>query len=223
MQGLLGEAISPLPALIIVKTTLYNPNMTLLVIFAILGGLSLLAALFGGRIRLGRLNLPRFPAWTRLAAALAGVLLLGLSIRSGLSLATPPTPAPAVLPSTGIPGVLTGPVHTATPNPQDPVIESIQTHLGSNLAGSYVVAYIHFRDPNGDAYEIAFAVVASSDPVSPFEPEQITASPQEQQAGTVQTLEWACQGSNGVVALKAIILDRTGHRSNIYPFLLDCG
>ncbi len=198
--------------------------MAQLLVFVFLGGLCLLAALFGGGLRLGGLKVPRFPTWIRLSAGFVGVLLLGLSIRSGLDLASPPAPTRAVvLPSTGLPGPVTGPTAVSVPGPHDPVIESIQTQIGTNLSGAYVTANIHFRDPDGDAYEIAFAVVASSDAVSAFEPEQITASPQEQEAGAVQTLEWSCQGTNGVVELKAIILDRAGHRSNIYRFELDCG
>ncbi len=157
---------------------------------------------------------PRIPAWLRL---LAGCLILFLAGCGGQQPAlptSPPASAPsAALPSTGLAGA----------DGHAPVIESIQTSLTSTSVGAVVQADIHFRDLDGDAYEIAYNVVGSSVAGVVVGPELITATPAEQVAGADQILEWSCQGTSATVSLKAVILDRAGHRSNIAPFILDCG
>jgi len=201
--------------------------MSLLLIFAIAGVLGLLSALFGGGTELGPVTFPKLPGWARLSAGILGILLIGISLwawwrfvspaaTAAVEPASTPALAPAALSGVAVP-------QAAPVGGQAPVILGIQTSLMANFAGAFVLAEIHFQDADGDVYEVAYTVIASSVPGVVVQPELITASPQEQKAGTVQTLEWSCQGSGVIVALKAVILDKAGHRSSLVPFVLDCG
>jgi hypothetical protein len=185
---------------------------TLIPILLIAGFLVLLSAIFGRRLRLRPVGVIKIPVWVRLSTGSLILLLAGCgSLRPAAS--PPPsvaTPA-AVLPTTGLAGS------------QAPVIEAIQTSLTSTSFGAIIQADIHFHDPDGDADEIAYTVVGSSVPGVTVAPEPVTVASAEQIAGTNQILEWPCQGSSAIVSLKAVILDKAGHRSNIFPFVLDCG
>ena len=171
-----------------------------------------LAWIAGHRIRLRPVATSPIPAWLRFASISLILLLAGCG---GLRPAVSPSPSAtvpaAVLPSTGLAGG------------QAPVIETIQTSFTSTSFGAIIQADIRFHDPDGDADEIAFTVVGSSVPGVTVPSELITATSAEQVTGTGQVLEWACQGTSAIVSLKAVILDKAGHRSNIFPFVLDCG
>jgi hypothetical protein len=190
---------------------------TLISILLVAGFLVLLLAIFGRRLQVSPFAFLPLPVWARVTVACLGLFLLGLAAWESLRVPTTALPA-LVTPTVSLP--VTG---LSAPGGDAPVIERIQTSLSSTPIGAVIQADIRFRDPDGDAYEVAYTVVNSSIPGLVVKPEQITSSPAEQAAGTDQILEWPCLGGNDIVSLKAVILDKAGHRSNIVPFVLDCG
>jgi len=184
--------------------------MTLALVLGMLGLITLLAVLLGNS-----LLFHEHLAW-RFVAALAGLGLLGASLwlASGqrpasqpVRLAASSTPPPAVITRAG----------------QAPVILDIQTHKATTAIGVVILANIHFQDPDGDAETVAYELIQSTVTGVIMPPDRLDLSPQEQAQGATYTLDWECQGTAAMVEFKAVILDKAGNRSNLFPFVLDCG
>ena len=184
--------------------------MILALILAIVGLAILLAVFFSKRVE------PILHSFRRILAAILGIVLIGISLWISFfrpseilqPLSTPTQSAAAVSPK---------------PKGHPPVILNIQTHTTTTFLGAIASADIHFQDEDGDAYEVAYALVQSTVKVTNLQPDGIDASPEDQKKGATVTVEWNCQGTGAMILLKAVILDKAGNTSNLFPLLLNCG
>ena len=179
--------------------------MLLELILGFLGAGILLAALFSRRLR------RPLPPRRQAIASLLGLALIGISLWIYV------VRRPAIV--TGI-----FPTATAASSGHPPVIIDIQTSRNpTTFAGTLITAEVHFKDEDGDASQLAFALVQSTITGVALPPEPITIPLSDQQQGASLTVEWDCQGTAAMVLFKAVILDAAGLRSNLVPLLFDCG
>jgi tetratricopeptide (TPR) repeat protein len=99
----------------------------------------------------------------------------------------------------------------------------LQVNLREQGKGNKKTIYqdIDYYDPNGDAAQLNFRLIASTMKVNVGDG-RINASAEKQKAGDVATGTWGCGGNTYSVTVEVVIIDKQGNSSNAVRYTMNC-